>query len=298
MEDKENLKSMPDILGIPLYESLLLDEYSYEKIIQILTYFDSELNEFSITSLDCFCPKCEKPTTFKSRNSNKEILDLVYSRMKACEEYNRSNSKWTFNYSSFFNILHEIEFFSRSFYCPRNPNDKSHDIIVMFRINENKIIKLGQLPQLADLENSQLNKYKAIEKEIYQELNRAAGLYSHGIGVGSFVYLRRIIEKYIVYPEIEKLVEDENITKEQVLSSDFKGKIALAKQHLPTLLVKNPRIYSILSKGIHSLSEKECLEIFNPLLIAIELILDERLEKIEREKKILKMTEDLNRISK
>jgi len=39
------------------------------------------------------------------------------------------------------------------------------------------------------------------------------------------------------------------------------------------------------------------LEIFNPLLTAIELILDERLEKLEREKKIEKMKNDLNRIT-
>lgn len=162
---------------------------------------------------------------------------------------------------------------------------------------EGKITKIGQFPQLADLENTHLKKYKELNNEIYQELNRATGLNSHGIGVGSFVYLRRIIEKYIVYPELEKLIQDNLITEDQVNLTDFKGKVVLAKEHLPDVLVDNPRIYSILSKGIHSLSEKDCLEIFDPLLTAIELILDEQLEKVERTKKLKKMKDDLNKIA-
>jgi hypothetical protein len=147
------------------------------------------------------------------------------------------------------------------------------------------------------LENTHLRKYKALDTEIYHELNRAAGLNSHGIGVGSFVYLRRIIEKYILFPELERLIQEGALTKEQIGLADFKGKVALVKDHLPSVLVENVKIYSILSKGIHSLSEKECLEIFNPLLTAIELILDERLEKIEKEKKLKKMKDDLNKIN-
>jgi hypothetical protein len=290
--------SMPDILTMSMYESFNLRDYNEDQIIQILTFLDESSNKNSISSLDCFCKKCGKLTTFKSRNSSKEILEAVYLKKKSCDWYDRANSDWNFHIGPFLEFLDEIEFFTRSFYCPREPKDKTHDIIIVFRVTEGKVTKIGQFPQLADLENSHLKKYNELDKEIFKELNRATGLSSHAIGIGAFVYLRRIIEKHILYPELDKLIQQEVITSEQVFSSDFKGKVLLAKDNLPSILVENPRIYSILSKGIHTLSERECVEMFQPVLLAIELILDERLEQKEREKKIQKMKADLNRISK
>lgn len=294
---EENLKPMPDILGMSLYESLHLPDYSQYQIVQLLTFLSEEMNEYSISSIDCFCEKCGKLTTFKSRNSSQDVLEKILLKFKSCEWFDRSSDHWAFHLDSFLLTLQEIEFFTRSFYCPRAPKDSTHDVLIVLRVTEDNVTKVGQFPQLADLENTHLKKYKDLDKEIYQELNRAAGLNSHGIGVGSFVYLRRIIEKYIVYPELEKLIQDNLITADQINLADFKGKVILAKDNLPDVLVDNPRIYSILSKGIHSLSEKECLEIFDPLLTVIELILDERLEKVEKDKKLKKMKDDLSRIS-
>lgn len=294
---EENLKPMPDILRMSLYESIDLKEYNYMQLSQLLTFHENDINEYSITSLDCYCRKCGRDTTFKSRNSDDKVANEVHLKMMACNEPSIFAANQEFDYHSFNSALEKIEFFTRNFYCPRATNNHSHDIVIVLRVNAGKITKIGQFPQLADLENTHLKKYKELDQEIYQELNRASGLNSHGIGVGSFVYLRRIIEKYILYPELERLIQEEALTTEQISLADFKGKVALAKDHLPSVLVDNPRIYSILSKGIHSLSEKECLEILSPLLTAIELILDERLEKVEREKKLEKMKSDLNRIS-
>lgn len=293
----DSSKPMPDILGMSLYESLHLRDYSPYQIVQLLTFHSEELNEHSISSIDCFCEKCDKSTTFKSRNSSKEDLEKIYLKFKSCEWFDRRSEHLAFHFDSFLPTLQEIEFFTRSFYCPRAPKDSTHDVSIILRVSEDQVIKIGQFPQLADLVNTHLKKYRFLDKEMYQELNRATGLNSHGIGVGSFVYLRRIIEKHIVYPEIDKILKEGTITHDQVTNSDFKGKVSLAKDHLPHVLVDNPRIYSILSKGIHSLSEQECLEMFNPLLTAIELILDERLEKVERAKKVEKIKSELNRIS-
>lgn len=41
-----------------------------------------------------------------------------------------------------------------------------------------------------------------------------------------------------------------------------------------------------MSKGIHELSEEECLEMFPIVRSGIELILDEKIEKIEKDKKV------------
>ncbi len=68
-------------------------------------------------------------------------------------------------------------------------------------------------------------------------------------------------------------------------------KVKMLSDYLPNLMVENKKIYSIISKGIHELSEKECLKYFETMKLSIELILDEKLkerEKLEKEKSIEK----------
>jgi hypothetical protein len=58
-------------------------------------------------------------------------------------------------------------------------------------------------------------------------------------------------------------------------------KITLLRDHLPDFLAKNGKIYGILSKGIHELEEKECLNAFEVIKHAIFFILDEDKHKKE-----------------
>jgi hypothetical protein len=60
----------------------------------------------------------------------------------------------------------------------------------------------------------------------------------------------------------------------------------MLKHHLPTFLVENRSLYSIMSVGVHTLSEAKCLAAFPVVRVGIELILDEDLERHAREKKI------------
>jgi hypothetical protein len=60
-------------------------------------------------------------------------------------------------------------------------------------------------------------------------------------------------------------------------------KIVLLRSHLPAFLLKNKSIYSILSNGIHELTESECLSYFEPLRVGIALILDERMEQVGKD---------------
>ena len=62
-------------------------------------------------------------------------------------------------------------------------------------------------------------------------------------------------------------------------------KIKLLEDYLPAFLVQNRRLYGILSKGVHELSEAECIKAFPTVKGGLELILDERLAaKILEEK--------------
>ena len=72
----------------------------------------------------------------------------------------------------------------------------------------------------------------------------------------------------------------------------------MLRYHLPTLLVENRRIYSILSIGIHQLGEEECKKYFQVILQGIEIILDEKLEEQRKKEKIARVKEAVSIISK
>ena len=68
----------------------------------------------------------------------------------------------------------------------------------------------------------------------------------------------------------------------------------MLKQHLPEFLVENRKLYGIMSVGVHTLSEAECLAAFPVVRIGIDLILDEHLERHAREKKITEASKKIS----
>ena len=63
-------------------------------------------------------------------------------------------------------------------------------------------------------------------------------------------------------------------------------KIEMLHSYLPSFLVENKTMYSIMSLGIHELNQQTCLAHFDTLRVGIEIILDEKLEIIKRKEKI------------
>jgi hypothetical protein len=127
-------------------------------------------------------------------------------------------------------------------------------------------------------------------------LHRAVGLCAHGIGVGSFVYLRRVFES---------LLEEAHRAAQQDAGWDEGGyqrqrveeRILSLQRHLPEFLVANRSLYGILSKGIHELDEDECLAHFPVVRSGIELILDDALARQEREEKVKGAREAIARLT-
>ena len=170
-----------------------------------------------------------------------------------------------------------------NFYFTRVESHKMQQSIIL---TQNELFKIGQYPSIADISQPELKKYRnVLSKEKYLEFSRGIGLITHGIGVGSFVYLRRIFEDLIEEAHI-KLMNSENWDETIYSTLRMADKIGLLSSELPEFLVENKSIYSILSKGIHELTENECLEYFPSVKLGIELILDEKLEKRKKEIKI------------
>lgn len=283
------MKHSKILLEDPLFTQYDLLSMTTDEILNLL-FHNSQYKEFNkFNNIDSYCILCRKSTTFVSEDNGGIELQKLYVNINI-HAINSTSSP----HEKLFKELNKIGIFIRTFKCPRHPEDTSHNQTFIFRSEETTLIKIGQFPPIADLSNDEIKKYQKLDKNIYSELNRAIGLSSHGIGVGSFVYLRRIIENYIVQPKLNDLIKSGSKTESEIIILDFKSKINLIKNDLPEFLIKNNKIYSVLSKGIHQLSEEECRDYFPVLKTSIEIILDEQIAKIERDKKNIAISRQIN----
>lgn len=158
-------------------------------------------------------------------------------------------------------------------------------IIVIHSSNENAIMKIGQFPSVADIHIGQVKQYdKVLDKSILKEFTKAIGLAANGVGIGSFVYLRRIFEK-LVFDAFNDANQGGSLDLELFNKQRMDEKIKSLEGYLPPFIVQRSAIYGILSKGIHELSEEECLAYFDTMRASIEMILDQRVEQREKKKK-------------
>jgi hypothetical protein len=260
-------------IKVPLYTTFNIDESNSELI--------KEIENFSDT-IDTYCIECKKHSTF--HRVVPDTIEALRYVLPSLSSYNLTlNNKYNRLSNRIFIII---------FSCTRNEN---HRIEFYFKVYNEIMQKIGQFPSRADLTIPEMGKYKKILGKKYKEFIKALGLASHGVGIGSFVYLRRIFEELIEEAHREAMKID-SWNEENYNRSRMHEKIDLLKEYLPEFLVKNKTIYPILSKGIHELSEDECLKYFDTVKVVIELILDEKLEKLDREAKIKEAEKSLSEI--
>lgn len=145
--------------------------------------------------------------------------------------------------------------------------------------------KVGQYPSVADFHIGQVHKYdKVLPKETMREFTKAIGLAANGVGIGSFVYLRRIFEHLVFEAKDVAKGANPDFNEDSFISARMNERIQMLSDYLPDFLVENHNIYSILSKGVHELSEEECKKYFTILKESIEIILDEKLEAYRKAK--------------
>jgi len=215
-----------------------------------------------------------------------ENVDLV-DKLKAQAKPGAKHIAWLENF------LFADRWFRMSFACTRETN---HRMFFHFIIDEGQLAKVGQYPSIRDLESHSTEKYKKVLEGRYPEYNTAVGLYAHGIGIGSFVYLRRILEDLIEQAHNKARVHD-TWDEDTYSRSRVVEKIKLLDKFLPTFIVDHATIYSILSKGLHELSEEECKLYFPALKSAIDLILDQEIERRDREKKVIAASKTIQKIA-
>ena len=156
---------------------------------------------------------------------------------------------------------------------------------IFYNAEKRLLQKIGQYPSIADFHIYEIKQYdKLLSNDVLKEFTKAIGLAANGVGIGSFVYLRRIFENLIL-ESFEEAKQEGKVKDEALNKSRMDEKIGLLKDYLPSFLVENKSIYSILSKGIHELDENTCLEYFETMKLGIEIILDQKLEKKKQKDK-------------
>ncbi len=210
---------------------------------------------------DAHCVMCGRPSTFK-RDGRDDIFELYSNTGKSLNWGNKTDPS--------------LETWQQSvqFWCQR---DNGHGYTFFFDLRNGVLQKVGQVPSLEDISGADLEKYrKVLDKQHFSDLRRAGGLASHGIGIGAFVYLRRIFEK-LIFDHYKQFAETygpiENFENLRMLE-----KVEALSGVLPEAAQEFKQVYSILSKGVHELDEETCKTYFPVVKAIIISILEEDLQ--------------------
>ncbi len=199
-----------------------------------------------INEIDAYCEVCEQPRPFQDLRPRGSGTGMAVSALKTGTSYFQ---------------------FSCVSCC------KSHRSFLVEQILDDENIrfqKYGELPR------SRINRNRVLQKFLKDDLDnyeKAIVCLSHEYGVAAFAYFRRIVENNI-NRLLDLVQEDEqssggdqsalNAIAELRRESPMSDKIKIANLALPSHLKPdglNPlgRLYQLLSEGVHSLPEEECL---------------------------------------
>lgn len=302
---KREIKSRDNLFGDFLVNKGLYDE------IEITKDNIGELADLigGHVKIDIYCPECGESRVFSCeripyfwfdesreeiscRPLEEEIVSWQQMQsLRGTPGINGSERPWTWSNNSLEDDTRLMVF---KFVCAM---DGTHHLDYIVLTCGNKMKKIGQYPSVADLTFPELKEYrKVISKDDEKELKRAVGLFASGIGVGSFVYLRRIFER-ILLTASKHAIGEGKFNEEEFEKARVEEKIKMLADYLPKSLVSNSVFYGIVSKGIHELSENDCLEFF-PVLQSFIMMILRQWEKIRKDaEEERKLAASLNNIA-
>lgn len=240
-----------------------------------------------------YCPYCNEFSIFKFSKVN---IDRAATTIQNYSNFLHSTGSVTHsNNYVITNLGTTINFSNLVFDCALN---QSHHLYFYFLTQGDNIIKVGQYPSVADMQFPQMSKYNNQLKEFAKEFRTSIGLFSHGVGIGSFVYLRRIFE-FIIEAVHNSIKNTSNWDEEEYIKlSKLEQKIEACEKYYPIFPEEikqyKMQIYGVLSKGIHSLDEEECLRLYPALQYLIENIMDFEIEKRGKELKLKEAIKNLS----
>ena len=251
------------LLDSGLYASIFIEEENISDFLELVK---------GNVKISTYCKECEqesvltmKPIKYyhmTGQEGNEKITcESLGDRMSSMQDVmsiakieNKNTDAWELIKSNFADITRLMNF---EFICSM---DEKHHLDFTVLVNDNSFMKIGQFPSIADITFPGLDDYKhVISKQDRSELGTAIGLFANGVGAGSYVYLRRILER-LVYQAKENA--GDKVDNDSFENAKVADRIKMLEGYLPDILIQNTTIYGILSKGIHELSEEDCLNYF------------------------------------
>ena len=216
-----------------------------------------------VRSLDLYCNVCKMNKTFVRQSINASSL---------LGTFGYPNKGAGTSYSDAIRLI--------SYSCP---TCGSHSFYA-FYYDGDYIYKLAQFPSLLDVSRNELkefNKNALIDEDSYKEIYKAYECASSGFYVAAYTYLRRVYEN-LFFNLFKKNQSEFTISLDDFIKLKFDNKLELLKGILVIEDAVYKPLYSLLSSGIHSLSEDECQNYYYLLKNILLEILMEQKTKEER----------------
>lgn len=200
-----------------------------------------------INEIDAYCDICDQQRPFQDLRSRGGGAGMTVNALKSGTSY------FTFSCVS----------------CR-----KSHREYLVEQVLDEETIRIqkyGELPRSKLIRNRVLQKFLKDDLDNYE---KAIVCLSHEYGVAAFAYFRRVVENNIS-ALLDLLQEDAkssgsdksildalaDLRKDTPMSEKIKiANLALPNHLKPDGLNPLGRLYQVLSEGVHSLSEAECLQ--------------------------------------
>lgn len=267
------------LLHTQLYEEVLFDQHETRELVKVI---------FPNATFDCYCVECAQRSTFQvfmTNSAPKALTEYALFGTYQGKAVTERGPKVPLNVyvvtaTCARNYVHAISFAFRVA-LPNHENPGLAEVKLA-----RTLTKIGQFPSRADITQPELDRFsKVLKKDVLADLKRGVGLAAHDVGIGAFVYLRRVFEHIVEVARAESAATLPSWDEGEFQAARMSEKIKLVASRLPSLLAETPNLYGVLSKGVHELSEQECLNYFEPVLAVIEVALEDRLSEFVRKQK-------------
>lgn len=237
------------LLEIPVYEKIEIHGWPASHVADLCRYTGQ---------YDRYCPFCKRQTPWSPQiaggTANKPLgaftgVNRLFNQCLRCDGY-------------------EFIYFHFSSNAPTDEKGVG------------AIQKIGQMPSLDAFHGADVEAFdKVTTRAQRSDYLKAARANSQGFAAGACTYLRRVVEGLMVEERANHMTENKLTEWTEYDRVETKVKLGLLRGRLPDFLVENPKLYRVLSNGIHSLTEEQCAELFPNLQQAILLIFEERLAR-------------------
>lgn len=261
--DKKRINDICDfIIRGSLYARL---ELTRDEQVEIINYASG------FSGMDFYCPDCQADKTF------------IYDSDECSDVMGKFGygTRSTYYFSNIKSIVYK---------CP----SCNKRIYVEFLFFDNYMMKIAQYPALCEVSRDELKKFqknKLIDKDYFKEIQKADVCAGDGYFVAAFTYMRRVFENLIknIFNHNQQNI---SIPYEEYVKKRTDEKIATIKEYLPIDDDVYMPLFSLLSEGIHSLTEEECAENYKLLKsVLLELLVTFKAKKEQEERR--KQVKDL-----